>query len=146
MRMTKRALTDLMLLVTLYSFSSCTQNTLDLPQPAQAIEGSYEAQNFQTPFPIQGQMLQLSVHPITTDSVAVKIRGLNRGQVVDSLEYRSAYIGQEFGAGCVAYRVYLRSGPRIDQLNLSCEDVNVCRYLYKPADASWYWVTKFKKL
>ena len=144
--MTQRALINLLLLITLWSLSRCTHNTLNLPQPAQAVAGLYEAQNNQTPFPIQGKTLQLTVRQLTADSVAVKVRGFSNGRVVDSLDYRSAYIGQEFGASCVGYRVHLRSGPRSDQLNLSCNEVNVFSYLYKPATASQYWVVKFNKV
>jgi hypothetical protein len=125
---------------------SCTKNTLNLPEPAQTIEGVYEAKNYQTPFPIEGQTLQLTVRRVATNSVSVLVRATDNGQYRDSLFFNRAYVSQVFSFNCIGYRVDMGSTPQIDQLTMTCGEINVFRYLYKPANQKNYSVLMFKKI
>ena len=144
--MNKLRLLTLFVLMGMCGTVACTKNDLNLPEPAQTIEGVYEAQNNQTLFPIQGKTLQLTVRRVATDSVSVIVRAISNGYYSDSLSFKSAYVSPEYGFNCVGYRVYMSSQRRIDQLNMACEEVNVFRYIYKPANEQTYSIVRFKKI
>jgi hypothetical protein len=153
--MNKLRLLSYLLLAGATGFIACTKNTLNLPQPAQTIEGVYKAQTTSTLFPIQGKTLQLIVKQVSADSVSVVVQAIVNEQAGDSLTYRSVFVNQEFSMdGCVAYRVYLTDQKVLDpqdqkgfeQLTMTCDEKNVFKYFYKPAGQQVFTVLKFKKL
>lgn len=126
---------------------ACTRDRLNLPEPAQTIEGDYESGANQKPFALEGQTLRLTVHRVATDSVSVLVRvsGKN-GQYRDSLSFERAYVSQESGYNCIGYRVYMGSQQRVNQLLMTCDEINVFKYIYKPASAQSHSIIKFKRL
>jgi hypothetical protein len=125
---------------------ACTRDTLNLPEPAQTIEGDYEALNNQMTFPVQGKTLRLTVQRVATDSVSVLVRAVDNGQYGDSLSFKRAHVSQARQFNCIAYRVDMGSQQRIDQLTMTCDEVNVFKYLYKPANQQAFSIVKFRKI
>jgi hypothetical protein len=141
-----KLLSYLLLLSWVTSNMACTKDRLNLPEPARSIEGAYEAQNNNTPFPIQGQVIRLNIKRITADSVEVVINATVGGQLGDSLVYKRAFVGQEFigtvyGKTCVGYRVYLNRPQEINLLTMTCKEQNVFEYTHKS-----FATVKFKKI
>lgn len=143
---TLKSLTHLLLFSWIAGNIACTKNTLDLPEPARSIEGTYEAQNNITPSPTKGQVVRLTIKRVTADSVKVVINTAVGGQLADSLTYERVLVGQEFGGStpgqmCVGYRIRLVAQPKIDELRMTCREEGVFEYLSQGLAT-----VKFKKI
>lgn len=133
--------------------SSCTKNTFTLPDPAPSIEGTYQAEIANKPFPVQGETVKLSIKSLSKDSVSVSLRATVNGQPADSITYNKARISQllsniSVNKGCVSYSINLTPSvsSQSDFLSMTCSEENVISYFYTPAGQKIGTVTKFKKI
>ncbi|AKD56748.1 hypothetical protein [Spirosoma radiotolerans] len=133
--------------------SSCTKNTLTLPDPAPSLEGTYQAVSINKPFPIQGETVKLSIKSLSKDSVSVSLVATVNGQPADSITYNKARISQLISTvnvkkGCVSYSINLTSAAssQSDFLRMTCTEENVISYYYTPAGQNIGTITKFKKI
>lgn len=136
---------------------SCTKNTLNIPEPAQTLAGTYRLQATNTPLPIQGDNLTLTIQPVTNNTVGIVLRSSLNGQAVDSLTYQKAVVEQNFDSslflgtatisvGCISYAIYLSPQKTADLLRMTCSEKNVMYYYYTPVGQASVSVIKFKKV
>lgn len=109
---------------------SCHDNTLTLPEPATSLEGIYETQSLVGPFLVSGETAQLALKRISADSVAISLRAFSKGQPSDSLSLGHMLVREEFGNGCVGYRIKLPPVRTDDELRMTCSEENVFYYQY----------------
>jgi hypothetical protein len=133
--------------------SSCTKNTFTLPDPAPLVEGTYQAEIINKPFPIQGETVKLSIKSLSKDSVSVSLLATVNGQPADSITYNKARISQQISRtsvdqGCVGYVISLTNAAssQPDLLSMTCSEENVISYFYTPAGQKIGTITKFKKI
>ncbi|GAB3774889.1 hypothetical protein GCM10028818_18260 [Spirosoma horti] len=133
--------------------SSCTKNTFTLPDPAPSIEGTYQAEIINKPFPVQGETVKLSIKSLSKDSVSVSLRATVNGQPADSITYTKVFISQQISRttvnqGCVGYRINLTlsASDQSDFLSMTCSEENVISYFYTPTGQKIGTITKFKRI
>jgi hypothetical protein len=129
---TSKLLTSLCL-ASVVGITGCVSNRVVLPEPAQTISGTYEAQANNAVFPIQGQILRLTVERVATDRVDVALVATVDDQPRDSLVYKSAQVGQmvtrtDLQGACVSYSINLISTKAAGVLTMTCEEINVFQY------------------
>ncbi|QIP11176.1 hypothetical protein G8759_00200 [Spirosoma aureum] len=129
---TSKLLTSLCL-ASAVGITSCVSNRIVLPEPAQTISGTYEAQANNAVVPIQGETFRLTIERVATDRVDVALVATVNGQLGDSLVYKSAQVGQQvirtdLQGGCVSYSIKLISTRAVGLLTMTCEEINVFQY------------------
>lgn len=143
-------LTNLLLLALT---SSCTKDKITLPDPAPSLEGTYQADVINKPFPVQGETVNLVIKSLSKDSVRVSFRATVNGQPTDSITYNKARINQLFSNSsvnkvCVNYSINLTpfGSSQSGWLSMTCSEENVFSYYYTPVGQNTGTITKFKKI
>ena len=116
---------------------ACTGNNLNLPEPAQSVDGTYLLLSTNGPLPLKADKIQMYIKRIVNDSVEVMLRGTINGQQADSLNYKRAFVQQVISVtgyrrGCVSHRVYLTTSTGANVLTTSCSEINVITLSYLP--------------
>ena len=125
---------------------SCTKNTLNLPEPAQSVEGMYRAEMPSKTFPIKGQTVLLSVKRVNKDTVGVTMWADLNGQRGDSITYNKALIEQQlyFGNSCISYVIYLKNAQETNRLTMTCSEVST--FIYSLNSQTYNQLARFKKI
>jgi len=131
---------------------ACTKNTLNLPDPAPTIAGTYRAQVNAIPAPLKGESITLTIKPVTNNTAEVFFRATLNGQPGDSLVYKKAHISQQLftttlSKGCVSYTIYLNptTGSE-DVMTMTCSEENTINYSYTATGQQTGATLKFRKI
>ena len=137
-------------LLTILGNVSCTENNLNLPEPAQSIEGTYEALTNSVPLPTQDQIVRLYIKRIDADSVEIATQATINGQPVNSLIYKKALVSQVTGRvadkWCVSCHVHVTSLNASELLTMTCKEESVFNYVYTPTGQQRGTTIKFKRI
>lgn len=130
---------------------ACTKNTLNIPEPAPTIAGTYRAQVNAIPAPLKGESITLTIKPVTNNTAELSFRATLNGQPGDSLVYKKAYISQQLfttdlSKGCVSYSIYLNPLTDADVLTMTCSEENTINYSYAPTGQQTGAPLKFRKI
>ncbi|MVM31913.1 hypothetical protein GO755_17825 [Spirosoma sp. HMF4905] len=136
---------------------SCTKNTLNLPEPAQSLAGTYKIQATKNPLPIKGDDITLVIKPTASETVGIVVKSSLNGQLIDSLTYQKATVEQDFDNSlaignvslrsvCISYTIYLTPQKSADFLKMTCTETNVFYYYYTPVGQTGTTILKFKKV